>query len=227
MKYQWHKIAWRLSPERLKEAILNEPYSENLGRGFKLDSFIAGKLIGRYIVKKTYTEEIVTPLGNQEQLDRVQYVMYEFDIEIDKQLSLTLKNPPRSIAELGSALARITNHQVTFFPLKVNLRNGVQLLSDILEKVTITRVNLGNVPFQDGSVGTISLRGSGDLLNLISNHPEVSQGLVTKLDFSFDLENMQRKASLTNQGTLTCDDSISETIKPIIHNVLTSLISHN
>lgn len=224
MKYQWHKIEWRISPDQLKEAILNEPYSEELGRGFKLDSFIADRLIGRYIVKKTYTEEIITPLGNQELLDRVQYVMFEFEINTDKQLSLVLTNPPRSITELGSAFARITNHQVTFFPLKIRLKEGISHLFTLLEEAAINRVNLINIPFNNGNVGTLNLRGSGDLLSLISNHAEVSRGSVTKVDLTFKHEQDRRKMSLTSLGTLECDKQVSSFIRPIAETILMQLI---
>lgn len=225
MKYQWHNIEWQISPENLKEAILNEPYSEISGRGFKLDSFIRDKLDGRYILKKTYTEEVTTPLGKKELLDRVQYVTYQFEINTQKKLSLVIKNPPRSASDIGSAFARITNHQVTFFPLSANLKKAIELLCQNLNGVQLKKLSVINVPFEKGNVGTVTLRGADDLFKLINNHPEISKGKITKVEFTFFHDELIKSASLSHQGVLVCDESVAKHLKTVFYDILTKLIS--
>ena len=109
--------------------------------------------------------------------------------------------------------------------LKIDLKECFQLLASSLEKISISRVNLINVPFANDCIGTLSLRGTGEILDLIKAQPDICRGLITKIEFSFVYDDQTRHASLTNQGALICDDSVAANITPIIYKKLSLLVS--
>ena len=220
MKYHWIKVKWQLSFEELRDALLQEPYTEKEGRGFKLDKAINGFLSGRYIIKQTYKEELITPLGLQEVFDRVRYLMYEFEINMENPFSLVLINPPRSIMEFGSALGRVTDHRVVFHSLKFDLIHWVNIIQEDLGNFSIRKLNIINIPFDAGVKASMLLRGTGKLIDLLKKHPNTSKGKITKAEFSFRDEQGVHRASITNQRVLVCDDDIATFLKPIVYKSL-------
>lgn len=226
MKYQWFRVDWDLEYQELKELLLSSPYSETLGKGFVLDEAYTGKtLSGRYIHRNTIWRESSSPYGEIEKFQEVIYTTYQFQIDMDKQPSLMLTNPPRSGSIFSTALAIVTNHRIAIHQNKIDLLVAIDELKKRVAHFSLLRIDANQIPFAKGTSASIILRGRDGLLDVMKTLPQYDKGQLTKIEFSFRSEFGEHKALMTYRARVEIlDERITHIIYPDIYSIVSKLI---
>jgi len=226
MKYQWNKVEWLLTYSELKAALLDNLYSEVIGYGFLVDEETKDhKISGRYVIKNTIKDLMTTPSGDLEEVERITYSTFEFIIEINKNLSLILRNPPSSALKLGSALGRITKNRIVFHSKKIDLEIWIEDIKSQLSDFTLKRIDIIQVPFSTGVSASMTLRGKGELIKSFKTSVVAGKSIITRADFSFRSEYGIKQSSINNRCFSTSQDKqTAELLYPILYNSLNKII---
>lgn len=226
MKLLWNKIEWLLSFNELKSSLLNLEYSDKNAEGFIIDKAQTNIIVGRYILKSDLTETIITPNGTKEEIKRTNYIHYNFSINYDKTLSLSLIDPPRAISKFGLALNKATKNRLIIHPINIKPGEWLTQISNQLKDITIRRIDATQIPLKDNINASIILRGNSGLLAELGKISNSSKGKVTRIDFSFRSDDGDHQVTITNSGSFTIKDiHIKDTIEPILFDCLNSLLN--
>lgn len=201
MRYQWVNTSWGLTYNELKQSLLKTSYDEKKGSGFLLDeAYREGKLSGRYIQKETNTIEVTSPLGKTETYQQTVYQTYQFKIDMSQAYSLLLINPPRSSLPLTTALAKLTTHRLSIKTAEIDLVKWLDCTSPYFKRVILKKLDITQLQLNKDIVGTLTLRGSGDLLSELKRLPNSQSAKITKAEFSFQTEYGLGTATITHRG---------------------------
>jgi hypothetical protein len=225
MRYQWVDAVWRLDHSELKNALLKNAYTEEVGSGFILDeAYRNNKLSGRYIQKEVKTIESRSPLGHIEIYFQTIYQDYSFQIDMDSPYSLLLIDPPRSSIPFTSALGRVTFFRVSIQSPSINLVKWLDLIQLNLKKYSLKKLDITQVKLSNNIIGNLSLKGEGDLLAELKNIPNNTSGKIIRAEFSFYTEDGEGKATITHQGVVKMYNTLTDHhLLPILSNTLNQL----
>lgn len=225
MRYQWVDADWGLTFADLKNSLLKNSYDESRGSGFILDeAYREGKLAGRYIKKETKTIAAISPLGHSETYLQTFYETYQFQIDMSQNYSLLLVNPPRSSLPLSTALAKATEFKLSIKTADINLLQWMNCISPTLKKLVLKKLDVTQLQINKDIIGTLTLRGTGDILNELERLPNSGSAKITRAEFSYSTEFGVGIATITNRGIAKMHSPFTDqNLFPVLSKTINSL----
>ncbi|CAM3329721.1 hypothetical protein COSO111634_11925 [Corallococcus soli] len=203
---------------QLADRLNQEKYSTNTTLGFQLHEVRSSHIIGSFIEKIEFTEEIRIPTGEVLSLARVDFQNVDFSIWPDSP-SIEIRNAPRSSKTFFSSLSRCFNHSTSITPISANISSWLGALESIVGSISITQLEIGDIPLSGSISASLLIEGSEDVRRVAKDFYGTKGGQPRRMQISFKTSGSTIQCELSRTGARVDSDAVSRAL-PILRDSL-------
>ncbi|MBI5833676.1 MAG: hypothetical protein HZB16_15350 [Armatimonadetes bacterium] len=148
----------------LTDQMLQDAYDEARGIGFQIDHRSDALVLGRFIMRRQFTDVVVTPTGTEVPYERVEYETTGF-LAAPGPLGLCLTNPPRSTSIFTMRLAGFASDRLGVEQADVRLGELKERLESTLGPAAVRSVRLSGVALDDQVTATVVACGQRNVVD--------------------------------------------------------------
>jgi len=216
-RIKWFEVSWSSHYNNVADNIVFNKFSENQQYGFKIYKRRENYIHASYIEVKEVEEEIENPLNNELTLyKRILFEKNDFIIE-NNLFGLELINPSRSSQHLLTAIASLSDFNITIKPLNYSLLKLIPILKLKLENLTINQIECTDIKITNlTSAKIIAKNSQNDLFDDLEKFLQNKEYLIENIKCGFYFNSHFSSFELSNHGSLKANKNTLEYISPII-----------
>ena len=223
-----HRIYWlrsKLDPaliSKIGAGMLADGYAPGRSWGFQVEKIRFAEIVGSYIERQEYEDQVIDPLGETLNFSRVVFRRVRFRLSTESP-EVELLDPPSNFRSLLSQIALYTNFELVLNPLSVNLKNWHSVLSSKIYGLKIVSMELANIHIDDSAVASIRISGHTDMETTVSKICDRNQsGTLERLGVEWRAGGVLTRAELHREGRAWAKtESAIEPIRASLQAVLT------
>ncbi len=217
MTIRTYKINYNFDLDILFKGMQSCPYNEDEKSGYFIDSFINNQIEGRFVLKRIFSEESISPIDGEIQLNEIiQFEVFHFKIFHDNKI-LMLYNSPRSTSIFFTSINSLFDFSISIEKCDLNLLNfieNVKLKTDINEVIYL---ELCNISFSNLTKGKVIISGNENVIPYIEKATFHSTNYeINRLGLKIIFNDKPIRLDITNTGSYRVADSYAHFVLPKI-----------
>jgi hypothetical protein len=198
---RWVRVKWPLSLAEVSKRLLDNQYSEEIGRGFLLTSSGRERVAGKFVEKMTEKKITVDPFGNETVSYGTEYYVSKFSFD-NVSSFIELQSPPRSIRKFASELHSIIGLGMELSDIQVDPLIWLNEIESLNSNLAVKKISSSAISVSRNGLAKISVSGKKDIRNeffkLIGERVKV----IDLVKFSGDFNQCIISAELTKSGSM-------------------------
>jgi len=167
------RIAWlRIRPinqqgfQKLAKAIGKDQFTTDVTSGFIVDSERKSAIEARFIQRRTFSETVADPFGNESKIERIEYAQIKFTL-FAEPLHLEITNPPRNLTPLINRLGELCEGKFAIFPPEEPVSDLMRAMVKLAKSAKITGLLVSNLQLSATTTAKVLIKGNEDVKKLL------------------------------------------------------------
>lgn len=220
-KFTWLGIR-PLSTDKVAEMsrrMLDEKCDKTKAWGFDIREIRKGRVVGRYIERDEYTEELVDPFGNVLQWDRTVYREVEFRLGVGWP-QLELVNAPRNVTGLLTRLGEYCDYKSSISVVSFEPTRWIEAARGAVRKVVVEMAVAKDIAVSPTVSGQVTLSGASDVIGEFGRIVGTRGYRLECARVWIDVGSCQFKCVIRSSGSVTVLDQERGRVERVLRKVL-------
>lgn len=161
-KVKWIILNNHFSAKETVEKLMNDPFTENKGKGFIFDKSRDSYFHGRFIEKIISEDKINTLYGDSTTVQRIEYRITSFSFDTNYAPIILIDNPPRTLKPFAQAVVKNLGLGVSLEEIEINPFLWFKFLSESLT-LKIIQLDISQMKVAEFALAKMQINSTNDL----------------------------------------------------------------
>ncbi|WP_284602293.1 hypothetical protein [Dickeya dadantii] len=169
MKTKWFNAYFQKSYDEVYNSIIQTPFKDDSGWGFRINHYEHDTLSARYIERVEMKETITDPFGNETLIEYFRFIQFNFWLkrESENNYFLSIESAPRTIKGFIANMRNTVSSDFSVSNLNIVVEDFINAMREHFSDVKVFKVKLKGLTFSKHTFGDLEIESSFDVLEEI------------------------------------------------------------
>ena len=225
-RYRWYKLNFKLQFRDVVDRIKESPYSDGNAIGFNLVELTKSRLSAKYIEQQLIVEELLHPFGEIEEVTRVNYIIFKFDLIYlhDGLMIMKMIDPPNSLKGFLGKLNEIFNSDfsISKMTFKIDLFYDNIKANNSIDRYTVSKLFINSIPFSNNTIAKIQLLSKGNAYEEVREKYKRKNYELGKIKIDARINGVTEFIEVSSAGTILYSNGLNNIVETYVREMVSS-----
>jgi hypothetical protein len=218
MKTKWFNAYFQKSYDEVYNSIIQTPFKDDSGWGFRINHYEHDALSARYIERVEMKETITDPFGNETLIEYFKFIQFNFWLkkEIGNNYLLSIESAPRTIKGFIANMRNAVSSDFNISNLNIVVEDFINVIRERFSDVKIFKAKLKGLTFSKHTFGDLEIESSFDALEEIKVFFDKKSFKIEKAKILTGIGQNEEVIEVNSNGTIIFTEGIFRDISKVI-----------
>ena len=219
-KLKFFKISTSLSVNEIVQQMNIAEYTDNNKVGLEIHSYSNDRIYAKYIEQVISYEIVVDPLGKEEEIRTIRYIVFDFEI-VFYQDSVFLKiiAPPKSLKAFFDLFGKLSKRNFFKEMIRIDIKSFYLdlIVSKKITNFTVPKILITSIPFSKSSTAKFEIISISNAYKEFQMNTKYVHYKIEKLKMNFRFNEYPCSMEINHTGLLNVSDKFIDTVEYLIY----------